>query len=99
LKGLFKLFFYAGLVATGRKPSAYVGSYKSKRGMSFDNDIHDWMGGYPYESATVEEVSARMRTLGFEIVNCHPVKGGIRPFGTGCAEYTLKRTPTTDRPG
>jgi hypothetical protein len=53
------------------------------------------MGGYPYESATIDEVRARMRDLGFEIVTLYPIKGGIRPFGTGCAEFTLLRIPTT----
>lgn len=96
LRGVFKAAFYAGLIATGRRPSTYVSSYKSARGMNFHTDVHDWMGGYPYESASVDDVRTHMRELGFEIVALHPVKGGIRPFGTGCAEYTLVRTPRAD---
>ena len=91
LRGLYKGLFYAGLLATGRRPSAYLATYKSARGMNFHNDVHDWMGGYPYESATVEEVRERMRPLGFEMIHLYPIKSGIRPLGTGCAEFTLQR--------
>lgn len=39
-----------------RNPFTYIKSYKSKRGMNWRTDITDWLGGYPYEFATVEEV-------------------------------------------
>src|SRR5262245_16464758 len=35
---------------TGRDFRAYVADYKSQRGMDFAHDVHDWLGGYPYES-------------------------------------------------
>jgi SAM-dependent methyltransferase len=91
IRGLYKGAFYAGLIATGRSPFSYVRSYKSKRGMSFHHDVHDWLGGYPYESATIEEVRSRLRDWGFEIVRLHPATPGFGLFGTGCAEFTLRR--------
>jgi 2-polyprenyl-6-hydroxyphenyl methylase/3-demethylubiquinone-9 3-methyltransferase len=38
--------------------------YESKRGMSRWHDIVDWIGGYPYECATVEEISDFYRARG-----------------------------------
>ena len=35
----------------------YVTSYKENRGMSFMTDIRDWLGGWPYQPATPEEVA------------------------------------------
>jgi 2-polyprenyl-3-methyl-5-hydroxy-6-metoxy-1,4-benzoquinol methylase len=48
---------YLGMVmARGENPVAHVRNYKSHRGMSWRTDATDWLGGYPYEFATVEEV-------------------------------------------
>ncbi|MDQ8757230.1 class I SAM-dependent methyltransferase [Sphingosinicella sp. LHD-64] len=91
LRGLYKAAFYAGLLMTGRNPVRYVQTYKSARGMNFYNDVHDWMGGYPYESASVDEVRDRMQAMGFEIAAVYPIKKGLRLLGTGCAEFTLIR--------
>jgi glycosyltransferase involved in cell wall biosynthesis len=35
----------------------YIANYKENRGMSFMTDIRDWLGGWPYEPATPEEVT------------------------------------------
>jgi SAM-dependent methyltransferase len=91
MRGLYKAAFYARLVAKRTSPASYLGSYKS-RGMSFHHDVHDWMGGYPYESASVDEVRSRMGDLGFEIVRLYPANPRLGLFGTGCAEFTLRRT-------
>jgi 2-polyprenyl-6-hydroxyphenyl methylase/3-demethylubiquinone-9 3-methyltransferase len=92
MRGIYKTAFYAGLAVTGRSPVSYVRTYKSNRGMSFHHDVHDWMGGYPYESAKVEEVRERLRAWGFEIIRLHPANPRLGLFGTGCAEFTLLRT-------
>jgi SAM-dependent methyltransferase len=93
---LYKALFYTGLVVTGRRPANYLSAYRLKRGMSFSHDVHDWLGGYPYESASVEEVRSFMRDRGFEIVGLHQTKEGIRPLGTGCAEYSLLHVAQPD---
>jgi len=50
---------------------ADVQSYESSRGMYWRTDITDWLGGLPYECATVEEVFKFVRTQcrGFELYN------------------------------
>jgi 2-polyprenyl-6-hydroxyphenyl methylase/3-demethylubiquinone-9 3-methyltransferase len=36
----------------------YIRGYEASRGMAFWTDIRDWLGGWPYEPATPEEVTA-----------------------------------------
>jgi SAM-dependent methyltransferase len=34
----------------------YIAEYGQTRGMDFYHDIHDWLGGYPYESVLPKQV-------------------------------------------
>lgn len=34
----------------------YIKNYKKSRGMAFWTDVKDWLGGWPYEPATLEEI-------------------------------------------
>ena len=63
------------------------------RGMKFSNDVHDWLGGYPYESMSPAEVRALCADCGMSEIcaNAEPVQ----PFGltgSGCDEYVFRRT-------
>ena len=80
----------AYLVA-GRDFEAHVASYASRRGMSFWHDVHDWMGGYPYESITPAEVDALMSRLGFAHVASWTRGYTTGLLGSGCDEYTYRR--------
>ena len=79
------------LLLAGRDFRAYVADYQSARGMDFMHDVHDWMGGYPYESILAPEVEALMRRLGFARVRATdtPLTTGL--FGSGCDEYLYRR--------
>jgi 2-polyprenyl-6-hydroxyphenyl methylase/3-demethylubiquinone-9 3-methyltransferase len=47
-----------------------VQEYKKSRGMSFMTDVRDWLGGYPFEHASIEQVLRFGRKpLGLELVN------------------------------
>jgi SAM-dependent methyltransferase len=83
---------HAACVFSGRDYAAYVTNYRSNRGMDFHNDLHDWMGGYPYESISPAEVDSTMRGLGFRHLRSvvRPLEVGI--FGSGCDEYCYQRT-------
>ncbi len=35
----------------------YIAGYRKNRGMAFWSDVRDWLGGWPYEPATPEEVT------------------------------------------
>ena len=59
--------------------------------MDFEHDVHDWMGGYPYESISPPEVEALMQRLGFARVDSTTSPAGIGLFGSGCDEYLYRR--------
>jgi len=77
LEPLAMLAYLTIVVARGENPVTHVKNYKSHRGMSWRTDATDWLGGYPYEFATVEEVFTfvRARSKKFNLVNLK-VTGG-----------------------
>jgi 2-polyprenyl-6-hydroxyphenyl methylase/3-demethylubiquinone-9 3-methyltransferase len=81
----------------GSRYEAYVNTYRSLRGMNFHNDVHDWLGGYPYESITPEETERFMVSLGFKGERVFASKGPlfgrhIGFFGSACNEYVYVRS-------
>lgn len=44
------------LVLHFKNPFKIIRKYKEKRGMDWKVDLIDWLGGYPYEYASVEEI-------------------------------------------
>jgi 2-polyprenyl-6-hydroxyphenyl methylase/3-demethylubiquinone-9 3-methyltransferase len=76
---------------TGGDFRAYVANYRSRRGMDFAHDVHDWMGGYPYESISAAEVEALMQRLGFTHLRSFVSPLTIGLFGSGCDEYVYRR--------
>jgi len=78
----------AGAMLRGR-PGNYVRSwtqYRALRGMSRWHDILDWVGGYPYEFATPDEIFEFYRERGFVLTNMKC--GGV---GLGCNEFVFLR--------
>lgn len=63
---------------------------KLARGMNFQHDAIDWLGGYPYESASHDEVVA-LTGRQYELQQNFSTNGGVGIFGTGCGEYVFKR--------
>lgn len=49
--------------------------YRKERGMSVLHDWIDWLGGYPFEVASLEEVFARCSREGFRLVNLRSAHG------------------------
>jgi 2-polyprenyl-3-methyl-5-hydroxy-6-metoxy-1,4-benzoquinol methylase len=91
-RAAYKSAFRLASVVSGR------GRKKRRRGMELDHDVHDWLGGYPYESTNRIEVSAKMSALGFEPVAIHPAPVHLwGAFGSGCSEYVYHRA-TPPRP-
>jgi len=92
-RAVYLALFRLACVATGRDFQSYVANYGSSRGMDFIHDVHDWMGGYPYESISPAAVAARMQQLGLTLVACNTRPGGLGLFGSGCDEYVYRREP------
>jgi SAM-dependent methyltransferase len=76
---------------TRRNFGDYVSNYSSKRGMDFAHDVHDWLGGYPYESIGPAEVDKRLTQNGFRQIQTWLHGNRIGLFGSGCDEYVYRR--------
>jgi SAM-dependent methyltransferase len=83
----------AGLALTGRSFKTHVDSYKA-RGMDFGHDVHDWLGGYPYQTIGAVEIEALLTPLGLRKVREFAVSRSAIPlgvFGSGCDEFVYRR--------
>ena len=74
------------------RPGQYVKSwthYDERRGMSRWRDIIDWVGGYPYEVSTPDEVFEFFKARGYRLtkMNCGNV-------GLGCNQFVFVRNAT-----
>jgi 2-polyprenyl-6-hydroxyphenyl methylase/3-demethylubiquinone-9 3-methyltransferase len=90
VRAVYIAAFRLGKFATGGNFHEYVANYRSSRGMDFYHDVHDWLGGYPYETTLAPEVASKLAGLGFkaERVFARPISSGI--FGSGCEEYVYR---------
>jgi 2-polyprenyl-3-methyl-5-hydroxy-6-metoxy-1,4-benzoquinol methylase len=86
----FLLPLLLGVTLKRGNPRKFIREYKT-RGMNFYTDLEDWLGGYPYESATPEEILEKFHSLGFDPVCELPLPKKLGLFGTGCAEFTFQR--------
>jgi len=91
-RAVYVALLRAAFLVTRRDFSAYVENYRSKRGMDFFTDVHDWMGGYPYESILAPAVEALLRPLGFARVHATGSRLTVGIFGSGCDEYLYRLT-------
>jgi 2-polyprenyl-6-hydroxyphenyl methylase/3-demethylubiquinone-9 3-methyltransferase len=72
------------------KPQKYIHSwtrYESNRGMNRWRDILDWVGGYPYEVATPEEIFEFYRERGFTLIKLR-----CGHVGLGCNEFVFEKS-------
>jgi 2-polyprenyl-6-hydroxyphenyl methylase/3-demethylubiquinone-9 3-methyltransferase len=60
---------------TLQNPVKKIQSHKALRGMSWAIDIKDWLGGYPYEFASVAEIFNFLEPHGFELKNLISTNG------------------------
>jgi len=89
--GLYGLSF----LVRGRSFKAFKTTYQSRRGMDFRTDVHDWLGGYPYESIEHMDFVTSLATLGFRVERellRYPGRTPSGLFGSGCDEYVFRRT-------
>jgi SAM-dependent methyltransferase len=59
--------------------------YRRRRGMNRWHDLLDWVGGYPYEFATPDEIFEFYRSRGFTLTNMQC--GGV---GLGCNQFVFE---------
>jgi 2-polyprenyl-6-hydroxyphenyl methylase/3-demethylubiquinone-9 3-methyltransferase len=79
---------------TERDPTAYVEGYVGKRGMSYEHDVHDWLGGYPYESISPRAVDELMTSQSMHLVGRNVDRRFTQLlglFGSGCDEFVYSK--------
>jgi 2-polyprenyl-6-hydroxyphenyl methylase/3-demethylubiquinone-9 3-methyltransferase len=72
-------------VARGRSPLRHYREYRANRGMSVLRDWVDWLGGYPFETASPTQVFDFLRARGFRMDRL------LSTNGSGCNEFVFRR--------
>jgi 2-polyprenyl-6-hydroxyphenyl methylase/3-demethylubiquinone-9 3-methyltransferase len=64
-------------VAGGKNPVTEIRNYYKKRGMRWHNDLVDWLGGYPYEYASIQDIFIYFKNNhpDFKLINLKDVNG------------------------
>ncbi len=89
---LYQGAFLVAKLAIRQNPITFVRGYQGNRGMSWTHDVHDWLGGYPYQSASPEEVRRYLSNAGFRVVRERIRRAhGLGLFGSSCDEYVFAR--------
>ncbi len=81
----FELISVLKQIVTGHMPWHHWVEYKKKRGMSIIHDIVDWIGGYPFETATPRQLFHLYKAEGFQLEELN-TKNGM-----GCNEFIFKK--------
>jgi 2-polyprenyl-6-hydroxyphenyl methylase/3-demethylubiquinone-9 3-methyltransferase len=96
IRAVYLVYFRLVFFLQGFNFKEYIDSYDRNRGMDFYHDVHDWLGGYPYESMSPRDVDQTLRRLGFLEIKSFCEKSGFGWLGSGCDEYTYQRVQPTD---
>ncbi len=85
IQRLFILVFYpiiyvAKFLVTGQNPK------RKQRGMDFFYDVVDWVGGYPYEYASIEAITAFVCPLDFDVARIIPAN-----IPTACNQFVFRK--------
>jgi len=76
----FPVITLAKLMVTRQNP------FRQNRGMSFYSDLIDWIGGYPYEYASVNKIIALCERRGFRCIRLIPAT-----VPTGCNQFVFQK--------
>lgn len=85
-KGLMTLVHFPYLFLARYLVRTFTGRLGVERGMSLWYDMHDWLGGLPFEVASPDAVVSFYRARGLELVN-HRYCGQRH----GCNEFVFRR--------
>lgn len=84
---MYPFIFAAKLAVTRKNP------FHQMRGMDFYYNVIDWVGGYPYEYASVNELIDIVSKHGFTCIKTIPAE-----VPTGCNEFVFKKTTSAHQP-
>ncbi len=80
------VWLFVPLIAAAKWLVTLENPFKMRRGMDFMHNVVDWLGGYPYEYASVDEMRAHLERLGFQVLAVYPAK-----VPTGCNEFVCRK--------
>jgi 2-polyprenyl-6-hydroxyphenyl methylase/3-demethylubiquinone-9 3-methyltransferase len=69
-------------------PWAHIREYQKSRGMSWLHDARDWIGGYPFEYASHDEIGGFVQPKGFALERVFPTS----PNGYGNNEFVFRHS-------
>ena len=79
-----RYFVYSLLKGKPLKYFQEIFLYKRNRGMSWWRDKIDWIGGYPFEVATPDQIFEHFKVRGYSLEGLKTVGGGL-----ACNEYVF----------
>jgi 2-polyprenyl-6-hydroxyphenyl methylase/3-demethylubiquinone-9 3-methyltransferase len=93
IRTLYIIGFRTFFLLRRRSFREYRDSYpETHRGMDFYRDVHDWLGGYPYEEISPAEAEELRGSIGFAHVRRFgDSRTPLGVFGGGCDEYVWQR--------
>lgn len=66
---IYMTVMFLNILVRFKNPFSEIRNYQQKRGMAWSTDLIDWLGGYPYEYASVEEIFRFYQDRGFVLEN------------------------------
>ena len=98
-RGVYIAVHWTSLIVRGRSIQRFIRTYPQRnRGMDYYHDVHDWMGGYPYESISAAEIERYLHDLGLTLVRSFTHAGRLGLLGSGNDEYVFRRIGTAAAP-
>jgi 2-polyprenyl-6-hydroxyphenyl methylase/3-demethylubiquinone-9 3-methyltransferase len=70
--------------------ATFQNPFHVRRGMDFMHNVIDWVGGFPYEYAGIDDMIGSLEALGFEVLLVRPAT-----VPTGCNEFVCRRKEET----
>jgi len=87
INGCHVLYYAQSKLWRFKNPMTGIRNYQSKRGMDWYTDLIDWIGGYPYEAANVQEIFSFMK-LNFPDFQ---LKNLAATDDLGCSSFLFER--------
>lgn len=75
-----------------RSFSDMLSEYSWARGMDYFTDVHDWLGGYPYEAISESACVSKLEALGFARVYSESL-GKYFSLSSACNELVFRKLP------
>ena len=99
IRSVMVLILFSGIAF--RRLTLMKNPFKTERGMMIFTDAIDWLGGYPYEFASFDEINNFVKKMNFDLIKTprgiisspksHNFLDRIRGYYTGCNEFVFKK--------